>query len=442
MADETNREKMMSKFEQQYLSKANFWAFVLLALHLPVLCVVAFVLGVSVLTTLVVILLLLAGPAVLLLRDRASEALPVVLAVAAMGVAAAAIYASNGMPEAHFEIFVMLAMLAVFGRVPPLLVAATVVALHHLAFWMWLPASVFNYKASLWIVLLHAFFVVMEVIPMCFIARQFGRSIAAQGLIQGQLAGFSEEVANSAKDMSVSSQSMAAGASQQAASIEESSASMEEVNATARRNQGNSEEAATLMQASAAQFAETTKSLTDVEEAMKGITRSSGEIGKIIQVIDQIAFQTNILALNAAVEAARAGEAGAGFAVVADEVRSLAQRSAQAAKNTASLIEDSMGQAHTGEIKVALFASAMQGIKETSARMKILVEQISEGSSQQSTGIEQVSRAIRQMETVTQANAEGAQQAAAVAVELTARSAAIRQVVLQLSALSGQEAAG
>jgi methyl-accepting chemotaxis protein len=432
------KEKTMSDFEHEYLGKANSWAFVFLAIHLPVLCGLALVEGVPVLTPLAVMLLLLAGPAVLLMRERSSEILPVTLAVAAMGMVAVAIYVSNGMPEAHFEVFVMLAMLVVFGRVAALVVGATTIAVHHLAFWAWLPTSIFNYKASLWIVLLHAFFVVMEVIPMCFMARQLGRSIKAQGLIRVQLAEFSDRIAVSARDMSTSSQALATGASHQAASIEESSASIEELNAMARRNQMSSAEAETLMQSSAAQFDETSASLIELVEAMKEINRSSGKIGKIIQVIDQIAFQTNILALNAAVEAARAGEAGAGFAVVADEVRNLAQRSAEAAKNTANLIEDSIGQAHAGEAKVVEFAMAMQGLKESSARMKMLVDQISDGSTQQSTGIDEVSQAIRQMETVTQANAAGANQAANAAVELTAQSAAIREVVLSFGGY-GQE---
>jgi methyl-accepting chemotaxis protein len=213
------------------------------------------------------------------------------------------------------------------------------------------------------------------------------------------------------------------------------------VNAMARQNQASSVEAAELMKASAEQFKETRGSLGKVVEAMAGITRSSGQIGKIIQVIDQIAFQTNILALNAAVEAARAGEAGAGFAVVADEVRSLAQRSAEAAKNTAVLIEESIGQANLGHRNVADFSGAMQGLEETSTRMKMLVDQISEGSTQQSTGIDQISRAIRQMETVTQANAAGAEEAAAAAVELTSQAAGIRDVVVRLAALSGQPSA-
>jgi hypothetical protein len=429
----------MSDFEKQYLSSANTWAFALLAMHLPVLWVLALVLGGSGWTVLLVMLLLLAGPAAVLARDRSSAAGPVMLAVAAMGVSALAIHVANGMIEAHFEIFVLIAMLVVFGRVAPLLAAGATIALHHVIFWLWLPSSVFNYHATIGTVLLHAFFVVLEVVPMCFIAHQFGRSIQAQSLVRGRLGGFSDQVATSVREVLASSQELAGGAAQQAAAIEETSGSIDGIHAMARQNQQLSGEASRLMEDSPAQFAATHLSLGRVADAMEGINQSSGQIGKIIQVIDQIAFQTNILALNAAVEAARAGESGAGFAVVADEVRSLAQRSAQAARDSAELIEASMGQARAGKEKVAEFTQGMRGLSETSSRIKTLVDQITAGSTRQALGIDQISRALRQMETVTQATAAGAEQAAAAAGHLATQSDAIRGVVLQLAALSGPE---
>ncbi len=170
------------------------------------------------------------------------------------------------------------------------------------------------------------------------------------------------QVASAAGQISSSSQSLAQGASQQAASLEETSASSEEINSMARKNAENSQSANGLVTQSQQKFHETNQSLESMVVAMGDIKDSSDKVAKIIKVIDEIAFQTNILALNAAVEAARAGEAGMGFAVVADEVRNLAQRCAQAARDTAALIEESIVKSNDGKVKVDQVAVAIRAI--------------------------------------------------------------------------------
>jgi methyl-accepting chemotaxis protein len=170
---------------------------------------------------------------------------------------------------------------------------------------------------------------------------------------------------------------------------------------------------------------------------MGDIKASSDKVAKIITVIDEIAFQTNILALNAAVEAARAGEAGMGFAVVADEVRNLAQRCAQAAKDTAALIEESIAKSNDGKVKVDQVAVAIRAITEESAQVKTLVDEVSLGSQEQTRGIEQVAKALTQMEQVTQQSAANAEESAAAAEELTAQASTLLDVVAQLSAMVG-----
>ena len=155
--------------------------------------------------------------------------------------------------------------------------------------------------------------------------------------------------------------------------------------------------------------------------SMASIQESSQQVAKIIKTIDEIAFQTNILALNAAVEAARAGEAGMGFAVVADEVRNLAQRSAQAAQDTAALIEASIAKAGEGNAKVEQVAAAIAGITDERDKVKGLVDEVSVGQPQQAQGIDQVSQAIAQMEKVTQTTAATAEESAAASEELNAQ---------------------
>jgi len=252
-----------------------------------------------------------------------------------------------------------------------------------------------------------------------------------------ELSDGAEQVATAAGQVSSSSQSLAQGATEQAASLEETSASSEEINSMARKNTDNSRSTAQLLGRSQEKVNQANRLLEDMVVSMDLITESSGKISKIIKVIDEIAFQTNILALNAAVEAARAGEAGMGFAVVADEVRSLAQRSAQAAKDTASLIEDSITRSGEGKVKVDQVAIAIRAVTEDSVKVKVMVDEVSLGSEEQSRGIDQIGRAINQMEQVTQTNAASAEESAAAAEELSAQSETLKDVISRLQEMVG-----
>jgi methyl-accepting chemotaxis protein/methyl-accepting chemotaxis protein-1 (serine sensor receptor) len=229
------------------------------------------------------------------------------------------------------------------------------------------------------------------------------------------------------------SEVLAQGASEQAATIEETSSASTEINSMAQRNTENARTTNDLVIASQTRFEETNQSLAEMVEAMDGITSSSHKISKIIKVIDEIAFQTNILALNAAVEAARAGDAGMGFAVVADEVRSLAQRSAKAARDTAELIEESIERSQGGKRKVDLVASNIRAVTAESAKIKVLVDEINLGSVEQSRGIDQIARSISDMEQVTQTGAASAQ-------ELSANALTMQDVVASLTLMVGSGA--
>lgn len=255
--------------------------------------------------------------------------------------------------------------------------------------------------------------------------------------LAGDLIEGAEQVASAASQVSSSSQSLAQSSSEQAASLEETSASSEEINSMARKNGENSRGATDLVTQSQQKFIQTNRSLDQMVMAMADINTESNNISKIIRVIEEIAFQTNILALNAAVEAARAGEAGMGFAVVADEVRNLAQRCAQAAKDTTALIEKSIHKSNDGKVKVDQVAIAIRTITEESAKVKTLVDEVNLGSQEQTRGIEQIGKAIIRMEQVTQTTAANAEESAAAAEELNAQSEALKDIVARLTSLVG-----
>jgi methyl-accepting chemotaxis protein/methyl-accepting chemotaxis protein-1 (serine sensor receptor) len=182
---------------------------------------------------------------------------------------------------------------------------------------------------------------------------------------------------------------------------------------------------------------EANRSVDQMQVSTREINASSDKIGKIIKVIDEIAFQTNILALNAAVEAARAGEAGMGFAVVADEVRNLAQRSAQAARDTTDMIEESISKSKEGRNKLDQVSTVIRSITEGAQKVKILADEVKAGSEEQSCGIEQIARTIVQMQQVTQKSAAGAEETASAGHEMHEYANELSKVVEQLRSMIG-----
>jgi methyl-accepting chemotaxis protein len=275
-----------------------------------------------------------------------------------------------------------------------------------------------------------------------FVLFMVRRTSTALQQTAADLAESAAQVANASGQVSSSSQGLAQGASEQAASLEETSASSEEITSMTRKNADNSRTAAELMGQTAQVVDEANRTLEQMEGSMREINESSDKVGKIIKVIDEIAFQTNILALNAAVEAARAGEAGMGFAVVADEVRNLAQRSAQAAKDTAGLIEESIAKSNEGRGKLDQVSAAIHGITDSAQKVKTLVDEVKLGSEEQARGIEQISKAIAQMEQVTQKSAANAEETASAGEEMSAQAQTMNAIVEHIRELVGGSESG
>jgi len=264
----------------------------------------------------------------------------------------------------------------------------------------------------------------------------FSRSITKPiNRIASMLNGGSDEVASASGQVSAASQSLAEGSSEQAAAIEETSSSLEEISSMTKQNAAHAGEANSLVNDTNQIVKAANESMMKLTGSMNDISKSSEETQKIVKTIDEIAFQTNLLALNAAVEAARAGEAGAGFAVVADEVRNLAMRAAEAAKNTAQLIEGSVKKINDGSALVGTTSTAFKEVADGSEKIAQLVAEINAASKEQAEGIGQITTAVTDMDKVVQQNAANAEESASASEELNAQAEQMKTVVKELVAL-------
>jgi methyl-accepting chemotaxis protein len=265
-----------------------------------------------------------------------------------------------------------------------------------------------------------------------FMSRSIARPVNrfVQDLYEG-----ADQVAGASQQVSAASQTLAEGASEQAAAIEETSSSMEEMSSMTRQNADNARQANTLMSETSRVVDEANQAMGELNRSMKDISKASEETAKIIKTIDEIAFQTNLLALNAAVEAARAGEAGAGFAVVADEVRNLAMRAAEAAKNTAVLIEESVKKIKSGTGIVDRTNQAFGKVNSEAKKIEHLVGEIAAASQEQAQGIEQTNKAISEMNKIVQSNAASAEESASASEEMYGQAEFMKATVASLSGL-------
>ncbi len=246
-----------------------------------------------------------------------------------------------------------------------------------------------------------------------------------------------DQVNDAAGQVSSASQQLAGGASEQASSLEETSSALEQMAAMTRTNAESARQANELSQQARSGAETGDRSMRQLNDAMTAINESAGEISKIIKVIEEIAFQTNLLALNAAVEAARAGEHGKGFAVVADEVRNLAQRAAQAARETTGLIEDSVNKSKEGTDVAGEVGKSLGAIVGDVTKVTDLIDGINKASGEQAQGVDQINTAVSQMDKVTQQNAAGAEESASAAEELAAQASTVKGMVEELSIMVG-----
>ncbi len=256
------------------------------------------------------------------------------------------------------------------------------------------------------------------------------RSIAgALNKMISALASGSKQISSASSQVSESSQGLAESSSRQASSLEETSASLAELSSMTRRNSDSARQANSIAGEASSEAEGSKQAMDRMSRAIGRIKESADHTAKIIKTIDEIAFQTNLLALNAAVEAARAGDAGKGFAVVAEEVRNLAQRSAEAAKNTAGLIEESLANADQGVTVSGEVAEILIRIAGKVRGLAQLIGEVSSASDEQAKGIEQIGNAMTEMDKVTQSNAASAEESAAASEQLFAQAKELGDIV-------------
>ncbi len=378
----------------------------------------------------------------------------------------------RGTIDYHFGVFVLLGLLLIYRDWRPIVLAAGLFAVHHIAFDRLQAAGFGVYctpEANFLKTLMHAVYVVAQTGVEIFLAMAL-RSAAIESseltelvrnLDQGEVISLNtdgievstptgvslkraidkmskamEEVTQAANSIETASAEIAAGnldlsqrTEQQASNLEQTAASMEQLSGTVKANATTAGQANQLAAGASASAVKGGEMVGTVVETMQGIAASSRKISDIIGVIDGIAFQTNILALNAAVEAARAGEQGRGFAVVASEVRSLAGRSAEAARQIKSLIGASVEQVEVGARQVNATGTSMTEIVAQAKKVSELVGGISSATSEQALGIGQVGEAVAQLDRATQQNAALVEQSAAAAESLKQQAARLTEIV-------------
>ena len=358
-----------------------------------------------------------------------------VVAFGAMSMSALLIHATRGLIESHFTVFIMLGLLTMLGRPSVILVATATVAVQHLGTFLVFPKSVFNYDATIWSVVLHAVFVLLQTGPSLFISGKFGRLIQAQGLAAESVSSYSSANLRSKLNTGASTGESMASVNEIVQTSEERLIDMQRAT---EENAKVAHETLQLAESSKSLAADGTRELGALSKAIEEIRESADKMQRVIGVIDGIASQTNLLSLNAAVEAARAGEAGRGFGVVAEEVRALARRSSDAAKETAGMITQALTATRQGIEISQRVNTSLERIHNANNDVYGYVKSIAESSDLQKSRIAETREAVEKIGTAADAIAGVAQTASESTTEVLKMAEHLESVVQHM--LKGQSA--
>ncbi|WII71094.1 methyl-accepting chemotaxis protein [Bdellovibrio sp. 22V] len=391
-------------FRQKFNRSRSLAFLIAMYLHLPIFAFLAHYNGHSQWIALGLGLFILSGPTVMYLSKVTSLLLPCMLAATCMSFSGLLIHLGNGMIEMHFHVFVSLAVLMLFGAVSPILVATVVIALHHLLFFFFLPRSVFNYDASLGIVILHAAFVLIEAGPVMLIARRYGGFIELQDTTVKKLDEISSQNFESCTIIDETGKNIFDSAHRANSQVVESLQALNALLEQVQKNTENSMTAQSLSSASKVSVTEGASHIENLFNTTKLLAQSSKKITEIVDLIEDIAFQTNLLALNAAVEAARAGEHGRGFGVVAEAVRTLAQRCSTSAKDISALVNQNVSMIKDSENYAAKSKEILSQTLESIDKLNNLNSEIAQASEIQSHEMKTIQNTMNLLDEVSKTN--------------------------------------
>lgn len=422
----------MNSFETRHRSQANRFLLSILVAHVPALLLFAALSSASVLTALAGSLLLCAVPALLTYGNPTGLSTSISISSATMGMSMLLIFLGDGRIEYHFHIFSFIAVLCYLASFWSLLAAAATIAAHHVIGWWLVPRMVFNYDAAFSDVALHAFFVVVETGICCVIARQLADTIRMRGILEEQVGLTAEQVALGSAEIASFVESFARSASTQANMVDQISGTSLEM----RKQVSSNLESATANQASIAKtvndIAHAHDRLSRVNTEMQAVSITSRKISGIVNLMMDIARQTNILAVNASIEASRSGNSGGGFGVIAEQVRDLAARTTEASTEIDNLISGSLAKVESSAKDIESIAKGFAELNSATQQMKVLLDRIHESGRSQASGIEQISDSMRKISAETQNFAAAAEESAGTSSQLKDLAGSLRNTLATL----------
>lgn len=409
----------MTKFESEYRRSANRFLLWILWAHLPVLLGFALWQGTSVAVAIFGTLLLCAGPSALVYLRPAGVATSIAIATATMGFSGLLIYLGQGKIEYHFHVFSFLAVVTALCSPWAQLAAATTIAAHHVIGWLLVPSAVFNYEAAFSDVVLHALFVVIETAICLRIVSQLSDTVRARGILEEQVGRSAASVSAGSAEIQNLVRGMANSASEQARMVDQVADSSVTLTEEWKQREGAARESAEGMAAAVARVRDCQRDMVAMNADMEKLAEANRKVSAVLNLVMDIARQTNILAVNASIEASRSGAAGAGFGIIAAQVRELASRTGEAARDIESVLSGSISTVDQNASTVDRVAKSMDVVLQSAERMAGFSREIVQMGQSHGAAVQSISSAIQRISAETQMLAASAEESSGTTAELS-----------------------